>query len=247
MTRQAALQQLLSATDLNFRYAASNTIILKKKQTTSGITLGPVRVGGNAVTRDPTGPGIGYIAGVRTENAGTFGSGSASTSGSILQRGFESKQFVDGLMTNSASAGETAFIERIDVVNGPASVMYGQVNPGGMLGVSLKKLTDTPFHQVSPGFGNWGRYELTADTSDKITKSGNLRYRIAAIGVTQGHTDRSHLLSPYRRPPFCHLGYPFCHLGYRSQNIPFPARHVYVHPRQRRWSRIPAHWHHGPV
>mgnify|MGYP000847615897 CR=1 FL=1 len=230
MTRQAALQQLLSATDLNFRYAGGNTIVLGKKPVTSSITLGPVRVGGNVIGQNPTGPGVGYVAentmagtktstpimeipnsiyvvtkqqmvdqqpqtlqealryvaGVRTENAGTFGSGSASTSGSILQRGFTSKQFVDGLMTNSASAGETAFIERIDVVNGPASVMYGQVNPGGMLGMSLKKPTDTPFHQVSLGFGNWGRYELTADTSDKITKSGNLRYRVAAIGVTQG-------------------------------------------------------------
>ena len=126
-----------------------------------------------------------YVAGVRTENAGTFGSGSASTSGSILQRGFNSEQFVDGLMTNSASAGETAFIDRIDVVNGPASVMYGQVNPGGMLGMSLKKPTQTPLHHVSLGFGNWDRYELSLDVSDKVTKSGSLRYRVAAIGVTQ--------------------------------------------------------------
>lgn len=40
--------------------------------------------------------------------------------------------------------------------------------------------------RVSVGFGNWGRYEATADVSDKITKSGNVRYRLAAIGVTQG-------------------------------------------------------------
>lgn len=89
-------------------------------------------------------------------------------------------------MTNSVSAGETAFLERIEVVNGPASVMYGQTTPGGMQAMSLKKPTDTPLHQVSLGFGNWGRYEATFDVSDKITKSGNVRYRVAGIGVTQG-------------------------------------------------------------
>ena len=52
--------------------------------------------------------------------------------------------------------------------------------------MTLKKPTETPLHQVSVGFGNWGRYEATVDLSDKITKSGNLRYRVVAIGVTQG-------------------------------------------------------------
>lgn len=35
-------------------------------------------------------------------------------------------------------------------------------------------------------FGNWGRYEATLGVSDKVTRSGTVRYRIAAIGVTQG-------------------------------------------------------------
>ncbi|MFT8777475.1 MAG: TonB-dependent siderophore receptor, partial [Gluconacetobacter liquefaciens] len=133
-----------------------------------------------------------YVAGVRTEGAGTYGDASPNTAGSIMQRGFDTKQFVDGLLTESTSAGETAFLDRIEVVNGPASVMYGQSNPGGLLATSLKKPTDTPLHQVSLGFGNWGRYELTADVSDKLTQSGNVRYRVAAIGVTQG-TQTDHI------------------------------------------------------
>lgn len=132
-----------------------------------------------------------YTPGVYAESLGTSNNGySASTSNTgasgVLQRGFSSLQFVDGLQTNSFSAGETTFLERIEAVNGPASVMYGQTSPGGMIGMSLKKPTDTPLHQASVGFGNWGRYEATVDISDKITKSGNIRYRIAAIGDTQG-------------------------------------------------------------
>ncbi|WP_257006375.1 TonB-dependent siderophore receptor [Acetobacter syzygii] len=128
-----------------------------------------------------------YSPGIMAESEGTYGNGSARGADTgIMQRGFNTSQFVDGLMTNSTSAGETAFLERIEVVNGPASVMYGQTTPGGMIAMSLKKPTENPLHQVSVGFGNWGRYEATFDVSDKINKSGNVRYRIAGIGVTQG-------------------------------------------------------------
>ncbi|MBS1001258.1 TonB-dependent siderophore receptor [Acetobacter persici] len=128
-----------------------------------------------------------YTPGVFAETFGTAGNGAAKgPSNGIMQRGFATTEFIDGLMTTSSSAGETAFVERIEAVNGPASVMYGQVAPGGMLSIDLKKPTDTPLHSVSLGFGNWGRYEATFDISDKLTDSGNVRYRIAAIGVTQG-------------------------------------------------------------
>ena len=128
-----------------------------------------------------------YTPGIYAEAYGGGSTGAAgSINGAIFQRGFKAWQFVDGLMTHSTSAGETTFLERIEAVNGPASVMYGQITPGGMIGMSLKKPTDTPLHQVSVGFGNWERYEATVDLSDKITKNGNLRYRVAAIGVTQG-------------------------------------------------------------
>ncbi|CAM3142161.1 TonB-dependent siderophore receptor [Komagataeibacter xylinus] len=127
-----------------------------------------------------------YTPDIYTEQLGTYSNGAAySGYGGITQRGFSTSQFVDGLMSNSKSAGETAFLERIEAVNGPASVMYGQTTPGGMIDMSLKKPTDTPLHQVSVGFGNWNRYEATFDYSDKITKSGNMRFRIAAIGTTQ--------------------------------------------------------------
>lgn len=128
-----------------------------------------------------------YTPGVYAGAEGTWNKGAAGgNTGGYSQRGFRTSQFVDGLMSESLSSGETAFLERIEAVNGPASVMYGQVTPGGMIASTLKKPTETPLHQVTLGFGNWGRYEATADVSDKVTKSGNVRYRIAAIGVTQG-------------------------------------------------------------
>ncbi|RFD19532.1 TonB-dependent siderophore receptor [Komagataeibacter melaceti] len=128
-----------------------------------------------------------YMPGVYSEKTGTGNNGNAGTSGGgFMQRGFQSTQYVDGIQSNSMSAGETAFVERVEALNGPASVMYGQTGPGGIIATRLKQPTDTPIRNVSVGFGNWGRYEATFDVSDKITKSGNLKYRIAGIGVTQG-------------------------------------------------------------
>lgn len=129
-------------------------------------------------------PGV-YAEQLGTANVSTAG-GLANGSGSVKIRGFAATQYVDGVQSSSVSAGETAFVERVETLNGPASVLYGAVGPGGLIATRLKQPEDTPIHNVSIGFGNWGRYEATFDIGDKITKSGNLKYRIAGIGVTQG-------------------------------------------------------------
>lgn len=132
-----------------------------------------------------------YMPGIYSESLGTasWGNGSNTSSqggGNFIQRGFASTQYVDGLFSDSVASGEPAFLDRVEALNGPSSVMYGQSGAGGLISMQLKKPTDIPLHNVTLGFGNWGRYESTIDLSDKITKSGNLKYRIAAIGVTQG-------------------------------------------------------------
>lgn len=148
-----------------------------------------------------------YMPGVYAEFLGTQDDGNANGSqNSILQRGFGSSIFVDGLMSSSGIAGEPTFLERVEVVNGPASVMYGQTTPGGMIGMTLKKPTDTPLHQVSVGFGNWGRYQANFDFSDKITKSGNVRFRIAGLGVTQGE-QTEYVKYKSLCVAFTHMGY----------------------------------------
>lgn len=132
-----------------------------------------------------------YMPGVFAESAGTADNGNANGTtgagtGSVMMRGFAATQYVDGIASRSNSSGETAFVERVEALNGPASVLYGQAGPGGIITTRLKQPTDTPIRNVTVGFGNWGRYEATFDVADKVTKSGNLKYRIAGIGVTQG-------------------------------------------------------------
>ncbi|MCP1216130.1 TonB-dependent siderophore receptor [Acetobacter orientalis] len=131
-----------------------------------------------------------YMPGIYSESTGTasWGSGGANNQGggNFTQRGFSSTQYIDGLLSSSEASAEPAFLDRVEALNGPSSVMYGQSGAGGLISMQLKKPTETPLRNATIGFGNWGRYEATLDLSDKITKSGNVKYRIAAIGVTQG-------------------------------------------------------------
>lgn len=131
-----------------------------------------------------------YVPGI-SNLQGTVGNGNghgslASGTGATMMRGIPSTTYVDGILSRSTSAGEPAFVERVEALMGPASVLYGQAGAGGLISTRLKTPTDAPVRNVTVGFGNWGRYEATFDVGDKLTKSGNVKYRIAGMGVTQG-------------------------------------------------------------
>ncbi|MBY4640449.1 TonB-dependent receptor plug domain-containing protein [Gluconacetobacter entanii] len=84
-----------------------------------------------------------YMPGV-VDTAGVASNGRASGSlangtGSIMMRGFAATQYVDGIASRSSSAGDTAFVERVEALMGPASVLYGQVGPGGLIATRLKQ------------------------------------------------------------------------------------------------------------
>lgn len=128
-----------------------------------------------------------YTPGIYAEGMGqqTNGAAAGFGGGTFIQRGFSSSQFIDGMISNSQVALDPSFIERVETINGPSSVMYGQAAPGGIINETLKRPTETPLRSVSVGFGNWNRYQATFDVSDKVNASGSVKYRIAGIGVTQ--------------------------------------------------------------
>src|SRR3546814_2363403 len=45
-------------------------------------------------------------------------------------------------------------LERIDVLYGPSSVLYGQGSPGGLVNYSSKLPIDTPYHEIMTQIGN---------------------------------------------------------------------------------------------
>ncbi|MCB5184752.1 TonB-dependent siderophore receptor [Methylobacillus gramineus] len=100
-------------------------------------------------------------------------------------RGFVQSDYVlrDGMRMSYDLAwiqAEPFGLERIEVLKGPASVLYGQTGPGGFVNLVSKRPTDKPIAQIGFGLGNYQQKQVTADFSDALNQSGSVRYRLVA-------------------------------------------------------------------
>ena len=121
-----------------------------------------------------------YTAGV---NASTFGT-DADTDW-VFIRGFQADQtgvFLDGLSLYQNSFGtfliDPFFLERIEVIKGPGSALYGGANPGGFINYVSKRPTSERLRYAETGINNFGNGYLGFDIGDRIDESGTLSYRL---------------------------------------------------------------------
>jgi iron complex outermembrane recepter protein len=71
-------------------------------------------------------------------------------------------------------------IERVEVLKGPASVLYGQVEPGGIINFVTKKPLSDPYYAAEFTAGSYNFYEPSIDFSGPLTADGKLLYRLNA-------------------------------------------------------------------
>lgn len=106
----------------------------------------------------------------------------------FILRGFANggRVFVDGLTLSTGgvrSDFDSAFLERIEVLKGPASVLYGRSEPGGVINMVLKRPQSTAMYSLEQQAGSFDTYRTIADATGPLTESGNLLYRV--VGVYQ--------------------------------------------------------------
>lgn len=75
-------------------------------------------------------------------------------------------------------------LERIEVLKGPASVLYGQGEPGGVVNMVSKMPTDYSRGQVDAQAGSHDRYQLGVDVSGPAAGNDNILYRVIAQQTT---------------------------------------------------------------
>ncbi len=85
----------------------------------------------------------------------------------ILRDGFHGPSILD--FTN---------ISRVEVVKGPASFLYGQVAPGGIVNITTKSPQSEFAASVDARYGSYNEYRFDADVTGPATKT--LFYRLAA-------------------------------------------------------------------
>jgi iron complex outermembrane recepter protein len=99
---------------------------------------------------------------------------SYGTNDSFSIRGFDAQDltYEDGLRLDQYSnAGfpiDMANVEKVEVVKGPASVMYGQAEPGGAVNIVTKVPQDTPSYSVQQQFGSYSFYRTTLDATGQL-------------------------------------------------------------------------------
>ena len=107
---------------------------------------------------------------------------SYGTGDSFSIRGFDMQNltFEDGFRSSKYNIGfqrSMANVQDIEVVKGPASVLYGQSEPGGLVNVVTKKPMDRFYFATEEQIGSYNFYRTTVDMSAPITKDKTLLYR----------------------------------------------------------------------
>ena len=120
---------------------------------------------------------------LRNVSGVTFGGSNLGRSLEFSIRGFDAAPIIrNGFRQFGGDVvPETANLERIEVLKGPASVLFGEIEPGGLINLVTKKPTAEPFYQVEAQFGNRNFISPSIDFSAPLTEDGKVRYRLNAL------------------------------------------------------------------
>ena len=108
-----------------------------------------------------------------------------ATGGGRSIRGFASERN----LRNGFSQGSASFdnlleavgtIEQVEVLKGPASVLFGALEPGGIINVVTKQPLSEPYYKLEFEAGNYGLYQPLIDFSGPLTADKTVLYRFIA-------------------------------------------------------------------
>ncbi|MGB3626474.1 MAG: TonB-dependent siderophore receptor, partial [Henriciella sp.] len=122
-----------------------------------------------------------YVAGVTAEPYGF------STRGDFAQsRGLELPRYRDSIQELFGSYNSTRAdlytVEQVEVLKGPASVLYGQGSPGGIVNYVSKTPRGTFGGELQAKIGNFDRYEVAGDVTGPIAGTdGKLQFRLVGL------------------------------------------------------------------
>lgn len=144
-----------------------------------------------------------YTAGVSTEPFG-----SDPDTDWFYIRGFDATQtgvFLDGLNLFSFGFGgfqtDAYMLERVEVLKGPASVLYGGANPGGIVNLIRKRPQAEPAYSTEIGINNFGNAFFGFDANDKLNEDGTVTYRVTGkIAGGDNYSDYSEDLRGFIMP-----------------------------------------------
>lgn len=124
---------------------------------------------------------VSYVSGVTAETYGF------STRGDwVTSRGLSIPRYRDSIQELFGSYNTTRVepwtVEQVEVLRGPASVLYGQGTPGGLLNVVSKTPREDFGGSLVAELGNFDRYQLAGDITGPVAGTdGQLLFRMVGL------------------------------------------------------------------
>ncbi len=126
-----------------------------------------------------------YSAGVYASPFGFDGRGDYP-----VVRGSLATQFLDGMKRSfyfyDFAKPDPYALERIEILRGPASMLYGQHTTGGLINLISKRPQRVPYREIGFEYGSFGETQLQTDMTGPLTADGKWLYRLVAVGRESG-------------------------------------------------------------
>lgn len=106
----------------------------------------------------------------------------------FFSRGFSASIYEDGALRTEFTDGDSYAtdldsykVERIEVLKGPASVLYGRGNPGGAVNIVTKRPQTTPAYEGRIVVGSNNRLREQIDLTGALDAAKHFSYRLNAV------------------------------------------------------------------
>ncbi|MEI2456631.1 TonB-dependent siderophore receptor [Lysobacter firmicutimachus] len=124
---------------------------------------------------------LNYAAGVRSDAYGLDSRGDWT-----LIRGSSPQEYLDGLRSSfnyytSSARTDPYLLERIEVLRGPSSMLFGQGSTAGVINLVSKRPQAQAQREIGVQVGSFDRRQLNADFTGPLTEDGTWLYRIVGV------------------------------------------------------------------
>ena len=126
------------------------------------------------------GQALRYTPGVYSERTGSI-----VADDNLTIRGFAARTYVDGTRQPQGNLTTAQIdphgLERIEILKGPSSVLYGRSAPGGIANLVRKRPTAEPSGEVEILAGSHARFQGKIDISTPLDTEGQFAVRVTAL------------------------------------------------------------------
>ena len=128
------------------------------------------------------------------ENVSGVRSNSNNVEGYVYNiRGFTTTNvYRNGLLVGVAipQGYDTANLQSVEVLKGPASFLFGRADPGGVINRVTKDPLDTPYYSITEEFGSFNLwrtvFDLTGPVQVPVLADGTVSYRLSGSYTNNG-------------------------------------------------------------